>query len=205
MACKSRKGVPRARTPDGPLTTEQQELVVEWYRYAIKVFRNNMPWEFDPREFDVESVIALELCRLARRFDPGLGLQFKTLLVRRMIGLSFDLFRHASNPFGCRSRINIKGRGDRSGIPAVSQLVLEPESGEEPVGWEIEYLDFVESLLGMLSHQEREAIRLRYTDASCALMRDAGEEMGVTENRYSLIHDKAVKRLREVLACRGHV
>lgn len=196
------------------LTEEQRALAgrPEYIQMALKIA---YPWASMFRHLgdDIESAALVGLCQAARLFDPGMGLMFSTIAVRRIRGAVADFLRREV-PHGFRYTPSFRKdmpkvlplslcfeseKGVGSDSIAVSLIDLLP-SDDLPVGWEIESEDEVLAILGNLpAGRAYEGLRWFYLRADCQTLRRAGEAAGLTESRMSQARGEAVRLLREML------
>jgi RNA polymerase sigma factor (sigma-70 family) len=146
---------------------------------------------------DLESAALLGLVQAANTFDPTRGLTFKTHALCRIRGAVWDEMRYAL-PRGYRHR-------SRKDLPIFHPIadVIEHviEGHDDPVGWEVDYQEWVEWLSRQLPRQAARVIRCMYGHASTLLGTQTAEVLGMSRVNVSRIRRYAVDELREFLTC----
>jgi hypothetical protein len=88
----------------------------------------------------------------------------------------------------------------REGAPSVYGFkegdAEPPDCGRGPVGWEVEYADFVESLARSVPGIHGDLIRLMYLECRGASAPEAARVLGLTGPRATEIHAEAIAKIR---------
>jgi hypothetical protein len=110
------------------------------------------------------------------------------------------LLRDEEIPRGYRQPRCAEGRHAVPGAaPGVSTAIVAVPSGELPVGWGLEYEDFVEGLARRVPGRQAEALRLHYLSAACADWVGLGVAMGLRDHAARNHHNRAVAEVRRQL------
>lgn len=191
------------------LTDEQRALagapehIAFARRLAARIARTRPVWEAE----NIEAAALFGLVTAAASFDPTRGVHFTTHASHTIRGAVYDAAR-AMMPKGYR-RPSLTGRvvvgslsaaastggswSSRNGRPA--SIADTIASGEEPVGWEMEWHDEVEGLMKGVPARHRQFVRLYFTHAGLDLKAVAAR-MGVSESRASQVIKEVGERLR---------
>lgn len=191
-----------------PLTEAQRELADQHYLYAMKI-ASIMATRFGCRREDLSDSAAIGLCDAARKFDPGMGLQFQTLAAIRIRGEIVDQWRHRHqtrrkggipdtlsldmpvSTIGERRRPRelTVSDGDQGGSTLGAWLAdPDPETAES-----LEFHDHLDRLARQLGDGGRV---LRAYFGRCRTMLEIGREMGVSESRVSQLMSHALNAIR---------
>lgn len=97
-------------------------------------------------------------------------------------------------PLGYRRDQRFEGR--HLDAPATLRFEGDLESSRDPVGWEVDYEDFVESLARGLPTVEARVLRLLYLACEGGTYGRAGREIGKSPGSVKQWHDSAIRRIR---------
>ncbi len=146
-----------------PLTADQRDLAarpehIRLARLVARRYARQMPPLAD--EFEGEALLAL--CQVARRFDPARGLAFATLAVPRIDGACRDLCRSWGRGPGWHAHLRRTGiEPPRFAGPADAAAIAGMDSGDLPVGWEVESEDAVLAMVSRAGYGPPRAILVR--------------------------------------------
>lgn len=187
---RGRTAAPKAEPARGPqLTPEQRELVAAHVKLAEVLagrFARKCPWMADA----ALSAAFVGLCAAALKYDPARG-AFSTFASPRIAGAILDAARNELPKGFRRDKRRAPGTlslseplsRDDAGRPLTGFDTLE--SGELPVGWELESEDAVNALSAGLQRHERRTVRTFYLRCAAVTMKHAGVLLGVTESSVS--------------------
>jgi hypothetical protein len=161
-----------------PLTEDQKALAgtPDHIAYARKIaigYIRRFPWHAE----DIESAALWGLCVAAATYDPTGGYPYKIHVRRRVKDEIIEVFR-LSYPRNYRWCYRFR----RVGVaPSIVWLRGPVESGDEPVGWEIEYQDELEGLSRRASDPvSAMALRILYGHAAANTLGKVAAAMGCT-------------------------
>ena len=186
-------------TRRAPLTGEQRALAEQYLPMAKAIARPlKRAWPTDRDDF--ESAAQLALVEAAQSFDPSRNVKFATFARYRILGALRDVQR---------SLVVAGYRGDLKNAPAISSLTAEAEEfgkvfdsrPDEPVGQELETLDFMETYLRKLPPKHAAACRAIYLD-DCS-QSEAADRVGCSKSRLSYIHKESMEILNDALTYRA--
>lgn len=172
-----------------------------WDKMRFYARREGKRRGLDPDE--AESVAGLAVAEALRTWRPDRGAKFETWAGHLVNCRLLDAWRLQHGP-RCSLRrgggVSVVGFADLDGASDASELV---EADEEPVGWEIEYEEWVR---GLARHRglAGEALATLYLDAAHSTMRLAGRRIGRSESRVSQMVALALAEIRaeeEAKAC----
>lgn len=146
---------------------------INWARALARRAARRWPGMAD----DFEGGALLALAGAAARFDPARCDNFRAYAARRIVWAITDEMRRAR-----RWRRN----GEAPPAP--------PESGELPVGWEIESEDAVRHLLAFA--REAEPVRRYYLEARHGTLADAARACGISASRARMLSSTLVREIR---------
>ncbi len=139
-------------------------------------------------EHDIRSAAHYALADAARRYDPS-RYQFSTFAASRVRGAIQDTLRSIA-PRGYTRN------ADSAPQTAAYEAGAEPADDRLAVGWELDSLDAVESLIRHLPcHPDRQVMRLYYTYGMT--MREIADRLGMAESNVSFVHTRSIVRLRD--------
>lgn len=164
-----------------------------------------------PRWIDREDLVAaarLGLVDAARRYDPdnARGATFATFAGPRVAGAVLDWLR-AQDPVSRSYRARLRAEGRQ----APQQYSLDAEWDIPPLAWRAWHprdlrADYAEEtaarLLRELPERWQRVLGLLYRDG--LTMAEAGRRIGRSESAVSLLHKKALARMRERAAALGY-
>lgn len=198
---------PRPRL-DGLALARARDLAeanVEWARGIAVNLTVNLRGFRD----EAESAALWGLWQAAQSFDPARGPDFKTHASPRVIGAVRDEMRSAA-PRGYRRPGQRRGEA----VPAVYSLTVgdydaagawSVAADAPPVGWEVEYTDWVESLARPLSPSQRPIFLALYLPPEGRTHAAAAEVVGLTESGVGRSHAASLDRLRRLDGADGRV
>lgn len=156
---------------------------------------------------DLVGEAALAVCRASASYDPAGKASWSTWWQIRAEGACLDLLRREL-PIGGRMTVGSRakalasldrgwelaeeGTGNRRpiGLP-------EPESGEEPIGWLMEWEEEFQELIRILPATCRDFMRRFYRDAACgAAQAKMARVTGYCRSYICLLHAKSVAILQ---------
>lgn len=198
---------------DEKLTPDQQALAAAHLRYANRI-ADHFLLGFQTDSHDVYSAAQLGLCQAAARFDPSLGLSFKTFATRRITGAILDALR-ASGVQTRPARSGVQAGPDKPTkkrprtISLFRELGVEPDTGRRETLADVlvdkdcpsdgairdaehrDHLDHLASKLG----RGGDVLRMYYGDRARA-MEEIGDELGVSQSWVSLLHTKTISKIK---------
>jgi hypothetical protein len=179
-----------------PLTEEQKALAAdpEWIAYARRVvssYIRRFPWHAE----EFESAAMYGLVRAVGTFNPEGDCSFRSHVRWSVRHWVVDVFRRAA-PKGHRHDY-WEGK-----VPPTTEALHHPvDSGDDPVGWEIEYQDELEWLSkSVLGGSYGETLRLYYGHASASDLKGLGAATGHSAFHSSYRHRHAEALLRKRFA-----
>lgn len=164
---------------------------------ALKISRRYAKrWRKLSDEFESAAYVAI--VEAASTYDQEKGATFITHMGKRTHGAMLDVLR-AYMPGGYR-RANREivpnvGRLDEIGIDDESRYATWMIYDVEPIGWEIEFHDYLDDLTKGLTPAEKEVIRGTYGRASRSPFKDAADRVGLSPPRMSQVYAEAIERL----------
>jgi RNA polymerase sigma factor (sigma-70 family) len=179
-----------------PLTAEQQNLAEKYLPLAKALAKPlKRSWPQESEEF--ESAALLALVEAAQSFDPTRNVQFATFARYRIRGALRDVQR---------ALILAGWRGDVENAPTVSTLTADAEERgkllmtnlDDPVGQEVESVDFIEHWLRKLPSKHAVACREIYINGRS--QGEAAEAVGCSKSRISYLHREAMEILNDAWA-----
>lgn len=176
-----------------PMTDAQRELALTAINLA---FRMAIAWY--ERLPDADGVALWHLCRAAQNFNPGRGTKFTTLAGAYVqTGLRHEWLARCAAKRGDASRTVLAC--DLGGY----DLLALPDPGDDPRETVAEEdagaarRELLAGLLGLLTDQERLALRLRFWGN--LTLEEAGREMGVSKERVRQVQDRALWKMRKAM------
>ena len=152
---------------------------------------------------DAHSAALLGLCEAARTFDPGRGVEFRTLMTRRVCGAIKDMLRREGGgkrkgwkaPQSLSTEVNVPGRG-----PVELGNTIPSRYADRTAL--LEDTEAAEAICRDLPPKHRQVVVHYYVYASSRprTLRQIGLAMGLSESRASQIRGEAVDMLRKSLA-----
>lgn len=131
--------------------------------------------------------------------DGPRAMGFAPFVNKRIAGRILDFFK-AERPKGQTRRLGhlplLTGEMPVH-LSALPDGVPPADAGYLPVGWELEWEDFVIALSRRLPRQHGAFLRWRYLHADAATDRGVGVRMGFNQPRATVLHHEAIERLRE--------
>jgi DNA-directed RNA polymerase specialized sigma24 family protein len=145
--------------------------------------------------FEAEAMLALARCsrRWADRPEP---VPFEVVARQQVrTALAKVIQRHA--PLGYR---NPKVRPAVREEPPTTFALDESRDAPVPVpvGWEVEFEDYVEHLAGSLAGRQAQVLRLMYLEARGGTIARIAKELGITYDSAHKVHESALARLRAI-------
>ena len=196
-----------ANRSEARLTPEQQAMAAEpgvialARRMAIRKAKTSpVPLE------DLCSAALLAVVEAARSFDSGRGVAFHRHASRRIEGAMKDLLRDEHLSGYGRSWLERNPGVDRPSVQSLDASIGldgrrtigdELASDDLPVGWEVDSLDAVESMIGTMPVECREAARLYFTNAGTRLMAEVAERFGVSSTTVKTRISRGLAAIRE--------
>lgn len=176
-----------------PLTPDQQRLAAKYLPLAKALAKPlKLSWPVEGEEFDSAALLAL--VEAAQSFDPSYNVKFATFARYRIFGALRDVQRGLITP---------GWRDDLEHAPnLISMTYSAEEQGrvlgavpDEPVGAELEAIDYVESWLRKLPPKHAEACRQIYIhDRSQS---EAAAKVGCSKSRLSYLHKESIELLKD--------
>jgi hypothetical protein len=134
------------------------------------------------------------LWKAARTYDPGRADDFRSHARWCVTGVIGDRLRKA----GVKGyRYHPGDRSHRDGAPrdmGAAVLARVPDAAD-PVGWEVEYEDYVDGLCGQLPGRLGEVVRLVYLRCDGGSVTGAAGALGLSRSYVSELHGEAVAML----------
>jgi RNA polymerase sigma factor (sigma-70 family) len=199
-----------------PLTVEQQALASDPRHLNLASdIAGHFARDFPRLADEFHSEAGLALCTAARTFEPARKASFYTHATNRIEGAMLDVLRN-SGVRGYRGRRERRRHEEEAprvrsldaAIPAKGQAAYDGfwtaattiggaiDSGEEPVGWEIESWEELKRITSRLPIKHRTVLRLLYGHAETRTMAVAARAIGASESYVSYIHTEAIQMLR---------
>jgi RNA polymerase sigma factor (sigma-70 family) len=180
------------------LTDEQAQLAGEHWDKAMRLARIHAA-KYPKISLDWETAAAFGLCDAALRFDPAKDVKFWSFASPRVKFAFIDMMR--------QERLKgYRGRTEDDNSPAIENvdgLDGMATSGEEAIGWEIESIDAIDSMIVGLSKTRQRVLRLIYAyglDTS-----QAARRLGVDKSYICRLHTQAIEHLRQSASVAGIV
>lgn len=151
-----------------------------------------------PAERDeAQSVANGALAVAIRAYDPArdAGGGFGPF-AHRSIANAVSNHLHASRPKGYRRRRRVAGPAPPAVVQEDRDAMDARPGGEPPVGWALDWEDFVTALAGRLPGRRGEVIRLRYLHADAQAPAALAARMGVDDSLVRRFHREAIAMLR---------
>lgn len=176
------------------MADERPEITPEMMSWANrKATRYRL--RYGDREGQFEGSVGLALERAVRTWRSGLA-GFGSHCRRVVIQALNEVLRR-SGPLGYR-RDQAKP-GNHLGAPKTSSIADEDVDlrwWAGPVGWEIDYEDYVVTLARRLPGVHGDVIRSMYLECAGATIGSTARAMGLSSSRVSEIHSAAIAKLR---------
>ena len=164
--------------PDAAQFAAQQQLIVDYVplaRTLAKPLKHRWPSEGD----EIDGVCQLALVQAARQYDAGRGMSFASFLRLKIRCALIDLLRTLTRQ------------------PRPERLADWVDRHQQPVGKELEVLDFVETHLRKLPPQDRQLLRRLYNGGES--LRDQAAAAKRDPSVLSKRHQAALRRIAEVV------
>jgi RNA polymerase sigma factor (sigma-70 family) len=158
--------------------------IIEAYQPLVFHIYGKLALSLGEETVDVISEGTVGLIHAVDNYDPHRGVPFKSYAYLRVKGAMIDYLRS--------QKISVKG-GELREFDFFSQLAAE---GEDRVS--LERLEFLFGQLGELSPREAEIIRGLYQDGLS--QRELAARLGCTPANISILHGRAIKRLKKMVA-----
>lgn len=178
-----------------PLTDAQKALAAdpEWIDFARRIatgYIGRFPWHAE----EIESAAMWGLCRAAATYDPTGEYPFRNQVWWRVRGEIVEVFR-LSYPRGHRWRYQTRQVGVG---PSTAWLRGPVDSGDDPVGWEIEYQDELAGLSRRAGDPvSAMALRCLYGQAALGTHAKVGAAIGCKTSKVKRKVERAVTRIAE--------
>lgn len=179
------------------LSDDQRALAADPWHLRTAERLAARPMARHPRRAEeILSAARLGLVLAAARFEPGRGYEFNTFLFHYIKGHIAHALRARR---GVPRVVSLAGRPPGAGEGATYADTI-PAPGE-PVGWELDYHDWVEGLARRLPPRAAESFLRVHTRASDRPQADAGRAMGITQAAVSSRLAAATAALRGEVEC----
>lgn len=185
--------VPSGTRRRTPLTQAQQSLAQQYIPMARALARPlRRAWRNGGEDF--ESAALLALVEAAQSFDPSRNVKFATFARYRIWGALRDVQRG----------LIVNGwKSDIENSPTISSLAYDSEehgrvlsaNPDQPVGHELEAIDFVEHWLRKLPAKHALACREIYINGRN--QGEAAEKVGCSKSRMSYLHAEALELIND--------
>jgi RNA polymerase sigma factor (sigma-70 family) len=158
---------------------ERKKMAERYWPLACKIAAR-MRWRFLTFEnvVDFRGEAAVGLCQAADQFSGDPDVSFVAFARKRIEGACIDAVR-LSPPSGYRRTNSHRGRDSPyEGAPTLVPLshlsgISSIETGDLPVGWEVDAADEVDGLLRTLPPRHREVVRMMHLEAGMTYLKAA--------------------------------